>query len=716
MAVIRETFELVDRFSSGFRKVINMGSQASKTITNMGKASTSMSGVVNQRITSLTQSLSKQAKETSRLQKEYESLKQKSDVSKKALSGLQSQIEKSQKQEYSYSMAIAKTRQELEKAITQEKLHEAAIAKKEAAIRKAQEAAKRNNQKSGSGSSLSGVLNTVRNAAIVTGGIRLVKNIASASDMQSQLNTRIDMMNDGLQTTEELQRQIYQSAQASRGIYANTANMVGKFGTLAPSAFNSSAEIVSFAEQINKHFTLSGTSQAGVDAATLQLTQAMASGVLRGEELNSILEQTPTIAQAIAKYMGVNVGKMRNLASEGQITADVVKNALFATAQETNTKFENMPMTWAQLWRGGMNAVQQNLLPFLQTIAKGADFIHDNWSTISPILMGIATAAGVAAVGLGLQAASSWLATHSIAALTTALLTCPLTWIAVGIGIVVALIYRWIQSVGGIQVAWLIMQNAVLTAGDKLQIGIMSMVFGVQGFLDAMNYRFQSVGTNIANAMGDMRVNVLTQIEEMANGAIDILNDFISSVNKIPGVAISTIDQVRFAASAVAENTAQKAAREADLAALKAEHERKEASRSRQLESMKRQAAASEMERLAGIAGAQETARAAGESAEGANGSIPPYENPESVDVGTVGRVKNVESDIRLSDEDLKLYRDLAEQRYMNRIELQTLAPSINVTLPPGASGNLTADDVANKIRLMLIEQMAAGTSVSHAF
>lgn len=295
--------------------------------------------------------------------------------------------------------------------------------------------------------------NTIRNAAVITGGIKLVKDIASAADMQSTLNARINMMNDGLQSTEKLQKMIYNSAQNSRGSYANTADMVGKFGTLAPNAFNSSAEIVSFAEQINKHLTLSGATGAGGDAAILQLTQALGSGVLRGEELNSVLEQTPTIAQAIAQYMGVSVAEMRKLAADGAVTAGVVKNALFATAGETNAKFKEMPMTFSQLWQSGMNAVQQKLMPFLQVIAKGATSIRDNWSNIAPILFGAAVAIGFVAIALAAQAAATWIANAANRAFIAGLLSNPLTWIAVAIGVVVAAIYKWIQSVGGISIA-----------------------------------------------------------------------------------------------------------------------------------------------------------------------------------------------------------------------------------------------------------------------
>ena len=175
-------------------------------------------------------------------------------------------------------------------------------------------------------------------------------------------------MNDGAQTTPEVQDMIFHAAQRSRGDYQDTADMAAKLGTLAPEAFGSTAEVVAFTEQINKQFALAGTSAQGAQAAMLQLTQAMASGVLRGEELNSVLEQAPTITQAIAKYMGVTIGELRELASEGQVTAHVVKAALFAAAEETNAAFEAVPLTFSQAWTMAGNAAVKSMEPALERL------------------------------------------------------------------------------------------------------------------------------------------------------------------------------------------------------------------------------------------------------------------------------------------------------------------------------------------------------------
>ena len=154
------------------------------------------------------------------------------------------------------------------------------------------------------------LMDSVRNLAGAYIGLQGIQGLARMSDTFTQTTARLDLMNDGLQTTAELNQMIYESAQRARGSYADTAAIVSKLGTLAGDAFSSSAEIVAFAEQLNKQMVLSGTGKMERDAAMLQLTQGLASGTLRGEELNSVLEQTPLIAQTIAKYMGVNIGEM----------------------------------------------------------------------------------------------------------------------------------------------------------------------------------------------------------------------------------------------------------------------------------------------------------------------------------------------------------------------------------------------------------------------
>ena len=225
-----------------------------------------------------------------------------------------------------------------------------------------------------------------------SGMVQELKRLASAYlSIQGLKKARLDRMNDGLQTTQELETMIYQSAQRSRGSFTDTMGLVSQLGTMAGDAFNSSKEIVQFAEQLNKQLALSGASGSSAQAAILQLEQGLASGVLRGDELNSVMEQAPALAKSIADYMQVSVGKLREMGSQGQITADIVKNALFDAAQKTNEEFEKTPMTWAQVWTVASNTAVRALDPLLTAI----NWVANNLETIGPIIFSVGAAFGV---------------------------------------------------------------------------------------------------------------------------------------------------------------------------------------------------------------------------------------------------------------------------------------------------------------------------------
>ena len=211
-----------------------------------------------------------------------------------------------------------------------------------------------------------GLMQTIRGAVAAYVTIQSLSSALNLSDQLVSTAARLNMMNDGLQTTQDLQNMIFLSAERARGSYQATADAVSKLGLMAGDAFGSSEEIIAFMEQINKQFVIAGTEASGIDAAMLQLTQAMGSGVLRGEEYNSILEQAPNIIQAIADYMEVPKGQLKDMAAEGQITAEIVKAAMFASADETNAKFESMPKTFEQIWTSFENHALMAFQPVLR--------------------------------------------------------------------------------------------------------------------------------------------------------------------------------------------------------------------------------------------------------------------------------------------------------------------------------------------------------------
>ena len=234
----------------------------------------------------------------------------------------------------------------------------------------------------------SGMVQELKRLASAYLSIQGLKKAVDLSDSLVSMRARLDRMNDGLQTTQELETMIYQSAQRSRGSFTDTMGLVSQLGTMAGDAFNSSKEIVQFAEQLNKQLALSGASGQSAQAAILQLEQGLASGVLRGDELNSVMEQAPALAKSIADYMQVSVGQLREMGSKGQITADIVKNALFDAAQKTNAEFEKTPMTWAQVWTVATNTVVRALDPLLTAI----NWVANNLETIGPIVLSVGAA------------------------------------------------------------------------------------------------------------------------------------------------------------------------------------------------------------------------------------------------------------------------------------------------------------------------------------
>ena len=208
-------------------------------------------------------------------------------------------------------------------------------------------------------------------------GIGLVANkvkdvavaAAQTADHLTQVRARINLINDGTQTTAEIMEKVYDAAQRSRGSYFDMADSVAKLNMLAKDAFSSNDEAIMFVEQMNKQFKVSGASIQESHAAMYQLTQAMAAGKLQGDEFRSIMENAPMLAQAIAREMGLSVGQLKEMSSQGLITADIIKNALFSTAEETNAKFAEIPMTFADIGQNMQNQLIQAFQPVLEQIS-----------------------------------------------------------------------------------------------------------------------------------------------------------------------------------------------------------------------------------------------------------------------------------------------------------------------------------------------------------
>ena len=569
-----------------------------------------------------------------------------------------------------------------------------------------QELAGKMTQTNSRGTSL---LGTIRNLAGTFLGMQSVRWLVNTSDQLTSINARLRLMTGSAEAAAAAQEEIYQAAMRSRGAYADMADFVSQLGTVAGNAFTGTDELVAFAEQIQKQMAISGASGASAQAALVQLTQGLASGTLRGEELNSVLEQTPMIAQTIAEYMGVTTGEMRELASEGKVTAEVVKNAMLGAAEETNAQFEQMPMTWAQVWTMFQNVAIQALDPVLDAISWLANHLEE----LAPILAGLAAGAVAFAAGLGIQAAATWIANGAAKAFFTTLLTNPLTYLVLLIGLVVAAIYQWVQSMGGLEIAWLTVVDSVLYAWDTVKAGFFTGVYFVMDLFDQMGLKIQTVAVSIQNFLGDMKVGVLTVLQGMVNGAIDIINWFIDKLNLIPGVSIEAIQKTTFAATASAENEAAKANRNAALEEARQEVEQRTQDRADKLAQMWADRDANHAARQAEIQ-VKRAAQATGQENQALPSSTP-YDELSGQLGDIAGSVGSIEKSVKMSDEDIKSLVDVAERRYVNNVNLTAQTPVITVN---GANTGRTAADrqsLANAIRDILIEQTASGSTRSTA-
>lgn len=517
-------------------------------------------------------------------------------------------------------------------------------------------------------------------------GLRGLQSLLNLSDTMASTTARLNSMNDGLQTTAELSGMIFQSAQRSRGAYQATADMVAKLGTLAGDAFGSSAEVVAFAEQINKQMVLSGASTMGAQAAMLQLTQAMSSGVLRGEELNSILEQAPTIAQTIADYLGVTTGEMRELASQGRVTAEVVKAAMFSATEETNAKFEQMPMTWGQVWTSFQNIA----LKALQPVLSGINWLSNNIEIIGPIVLGVAAAFVVYTVSANGAAVAAKVWTAAQAGLNAVLALNPVGIVIMAIVLLIAAIYAVVGAVNKATDSSISATGIIAGAFAVLGAFIFNQfVVPVQNVLAALGNFIGNLFTKPVDTVKllflDLATTVLGHISTIAHGIEGL-------VNKIPGVSVdmtSAIDSLYNQVQTAAQGTRASSWTEYFNTWDKIN-----------------------------LGDAWDAGYNWGSNLfSGLSGSPFGFDYDEYLDslpglTADVGAIKN---SVSMSEEDLRSLVDMAERQYVNNINLTTRAPVINVH--GQNTGNSPADTRAfmNTLTRMLAEQTASSSDLTTA-
>lgn len=556
-------------------------------------------------------------------------------------------------------------------------------------------------QADNAGNSIGGLMGKVKGLVASYVGLQTLTGLVNLSDTFTQTTARIDLMNDGLQTTQELTQMIYQSAQNSRSAFDTTAAMVSKLGTLAGNAFNSSQEIVAFAEQLNKQMAISGTTTQEGQAAMLQLTQAMASGVLRGEELNSVMEQTPMIAKTIADYLGVNTGKMREMASEGLITAEIVKNAMFDAAEKTNEAFNNMPMTWAQVWQSFKNTATMALQPVL----NGINWLANNIDIVAPLVLGLAGAFAVFLIAANwvniCTAATSLLATvqRMAAAVTATAWGWPLIIIVALIGVFFAAVAA-VNHFAGTSVSAVGIIVGVFAAlfAFVYNTVIVNLYNGFAMFANFIANVFTNPVAAVKVLFYDMAATVLGYISNIAH-AIENL------INAIPGVQVSITSGL----DGLVNNL------KSASASVKAESGYKEYFKPMEYKD---------------LTSAFQSGYSAGSNfsfgglfgGSGAGAGFPSVGSASDLlgDIGkntgkTAGNTSALKDAVDMTNEDLKMLVDMAERQYVAQVNLTAQSPVINIT---GQNTGNTADDraaMADAVKRVLLEQRASGTYRAYA-
>lgn len=437
------------------------------------------------------------------------------------------------------------------------------------------------------------LLSTLKKIAVTLGVIKGVKVFVRMSDDMALANSRLNLIKREGESVAEINKKIYESAQRSRGDYMMTADAVSKLGTEAKNAFKNTDEIIAFTEQLNKMFVLSGTSASGIESVMYNLTQAMASGLLRGQDLNAVISNTPLIMEEVAKYMNISIGEIRNMAQEGKLTADVVKNALLSSAEETNNKFKDMNMTFGQIGVMIKNTFVKNLAPalqlfnemlntekfkiFVENIASGVSAIAIVVGEISGLLLGatnflvengkiaiviftaiglvaLASSTGVLSFGVASATSSAGvlqlsgatnIATGSIITFNKALLMCPLFWIPAVIITIIALIYIVIDQINKVKGTSISATGVILGALNTIFAVSLNLAVGLWNTLIIIGVsiwnHLAALGEFLANVFKHPVTAVKSLFADMANFVLGILKGIASTIDAIFGSNLSEI-------------------------------------------------------------------------------------------------------------------------------------------------------------------------------
>ena len=494
---------------------------------------------------------------------------------KKDYDNVSSSIKNSQNSQESFNNSVKKTQ------VNQERLNNS--------IKNSQENQdKFSNSINTSYSNGNKLLSTIKKVALAVGGISAIKGLLNLSDEMTNNKARLNLIVDDGGSVEALQNKIFVSAMNARASYQTTTDIITKLGLQAGKAFKGNDELIAFAEQLNKTFAISGTEATGIESTMYNLTQALSTGVLRGQDLNAVFSNAPQIVQNIADYLNVPIGKIRDMAADGKISAQIVKNAMLKAADETNAKFNKMPMTWNQVFTKMKNIAIKALDPVLNKInalannqqvqemfnmfingaslaaqailslIEGISWLLSVLEPVAPVILGLvgayvgfnivsmiasgllgmlSIAHGIAGAAEMLHSGQTMAATATQWGLNSALLACPITWIVILImALIVALTYLWFTND---KVAY-----GILYVWDALKLGIMVAGLGIQGVFYAIVLGAMAlwlgIQTCVLGAMGAwyafqtgveaVCLGVLSIFQGLYNGVVWLVNRNNSSV------------------------------------------------------------------------------------------------------------------------------------------------------------------------------------------
>jgi len=523
-----------------------------------------------------------------------------------------------------------------------------------------------------------------------------LRDITEIPDKFVMTAARLDLMNDGLQTSIELQDEVFAAANRSRGSYTAMASSIAKIGILASDAFGSTAEIVAFTELMQKSFVVGGSSTMEQQSGMYQLTQALASGKLQGDEFRSIMETAPMLAQAIATYTGKSRGDLKKMSRDGTITADIIKGAMFAAGEDINKKFKTIPRTFASAFNEMGNKAlvsfrkvfdrittmlnSPGMIQFIDTFSIGMQLIAtalviviDNISGLfklmqpfTPILIAIGAAIAAFTVITWAMQAATLAAAAAQAIYNAVMMANPTALMIAGIvGLIAALGYLYVTN-------------------EETATGMTKAWDGFISFFERVGFGFKLVWFGVLTTVGIMKVGILAIIDALINSVIGMINGLLQTLNLIPGVSIPIMKWSEMGKTAAQEEINAATAR-GDILAEDA----------RGIEERDAQRASNVTERVVN------RNKWIDEVKMGIDKAKAPFES----NIGKVGEVGKIKDAVDISDEDLKLLKDVAAKEFA--VSYRQITPQMSVTFGD-VRETVDVNNLLNVIATMTEEALAS--------